>query len=34
MTKKKKIIILSIMVGLLVITGYINVMLNNSLSSN
>ena len=33
MTKKKKIIILSVMIGLLVITGYINVALNNSLSS-
>ena len=33
MTKKKKIIILSVMIGLLVLTGYINVALNNSLSS-
>ena len=33
MTKKKKIIILSVMIGLLVITGYINVALNNSLST-
>lgn len=33
MSKKKKIIILSVMIGLLVITGYINVALNNSLSS-
>ena len=33
MTKKKKIIVLSVMIGLLVLTGYINVMLNNSLSS-
>lgn len=34
MTKKKKIIILSIMIGLLILTGYINVTLNNSLSNN
>lgn len=34
MTKKKKIIILSVMIGLLVLTGYINVALNNSLSSS
>ena len=33
MTKKKKIIILSVMIGLLIITGYINVTLNNSLSN-
>jgi len=33
MTKKKKIIVLSVMIGLLVLTGYINVALNNSLSS-
>ncbi|MBQ7880859.1 MAG: SpoIIIAH-like family protein [Clostridia bacterium] len=33
MTKKKKIIVLSIMIGLLILTGYINVALNNSLSS-
>ena len=33
MTKKKKIIVLSVMIGLLIITGYINVALNNSLSS-
>ena len=32
MTKKKKIIVLSVMIGLLVLTGYINVALNNSLS--
>ena len=32
MTKKKKIIILSVMIGLLILTGYINVALNNSLS--
>ena len=34
MTKKKKIIVLSVMIGLLVLTGYINVALNNSLSDN
>ncbi len=33
MTKKKKIIVLSVMIGLLIVTGYINVALNNSLSS-
>ena len=33
MTKKKKIIVLSVMIGLLVLTGYINVALNKSLSS-
>ena len=33
MTKKKKIIVLSVMIGLLIITGYINVALNNSLSN-
>lgn len=33
MTKKKKIIVLSVMIGLLVLTGYINVALNNSLTS-
>ena len=33
MSKKKKIIVLSVMIGLLVITGYINVALNNSLST-
>lgn len=33
MSKKKKIIILSVMIGLLAITGYINVALNNSLSA-
>ena len=33
MTKKKKIIVLSVMIGLLILTGYINVALNNSLSS-
>jgi stage III sporulation protein AH len=34
MSKKKKIIILSAMVALLLITGYVNVALNSSLSSN
>ena len=33
MSKKKKIIVLSVMIGLLVLTGYINVALNNSLST-
>jgi len=33
MTKKKKIIVLSVMIGLLIVTGYINVALNNSISS-
>ncbi|MFQ6723808.1 MAG: SpoIIIAH-like family protein [Clostridia bacterium] len=33
MSKKKKIIVLSIMIGLLILTGYINVVLNNSLSN-
>ena len=33
MTKKMKIIVLSVMIGLLIITGYINVALNNSLSN-
>ena len=33
MSRKKKIVILSIMIGLLMITGYVNVALNNSLSS-
>ncbi|MBQ8522683.1 MAG: SpoIIIAH-like family protein [Clostridia bacterium] len=33
MTKKKKIIVLSVMIGLLILTGYINVALNNSLSN-
>ena len=32
MSKKKKIIVLSVMIGLLVLTGYLNVALNNSLS--
>ena len=34
MSKKKKIIILSIMVALLLVTGYVNVALNSSLSNN
>jgi len=33
-SKKKKIIILSIMIALLLVTGYVNVALNSSLSSN
>ena len=33
-SKKKKILILSIMVALLLVTGYVNVALNSSLSSN
>ena len=33
MSRKKKIIILSVMIGLLMITGYVNVALNNSLST-
>ena len=33
-SKKKKIIILSVMVALLLVTGYVNVALNSSLSSN
>lgn len=33
MSKKKKIIILSVMVALLVVTGIVNVVLNNNLSS-
>lgn len=33
MSKKKKIIILSVMVALLLVTGYVNVALNSSLSS-
>ena len=32
MSKRKKIIVLSVMIGLLILTGYINVALNNSLS--
>lgn len=34
LSKKKKIIILSVMVALLLVTGYVNVALNSSLSSN
>ena len=34
LSKKKKIIILSAMVALLLVTGYVNVALNSSLSSN
>lgn len=34
MSKKKKIIILSVMIALLLVTGYVNVALNSSLSSN
>ncbi len=34
LSKKKKIIILSVMITLLLITGYVNVALNSSLSSN
>ena len=34
LSKKKKIIILSAMVALLLITGYVNVALNSSISSN
>lgn len=33
LTKKKKIIILSVMIALLLVTGYVNVALNSSLSS-
>ena len=33
-SKKKKIIILSVMVALLLVTGYVNVALNSSLSNN
>lgn len=33
LTKKKKIIILSVMVALLLVTGYVNVALNSSLTS-
>ena len=33
MSNKKKIIVLSFIIGLLIITGYINVALNNSLST-
>ena len=34
LSKKKKIIILSVMVALLLVTGYVNVALNSSLSNN
>ena len=34
MTKKKKIIVLSVMIGLLIVTGYINVALNNSITTS
>ena len=34
LTKKKKIIILSAMVALLLVTGFVNVALNSSLSSS
>ena len=34
LSKKKKIIILSVMVALLLVTGYVNVALNSSLSSS
>lgn len=34
LSKKKKIVILSVMVGLLLLTGYLNVALNSSLTSN
>lgn len=34
MSKKKKIIILSVMIALLLITGYVNVALNSSISAN
>ena len=34
LTKKKKVIILSVMVALLLVTGYVNVALNSSLSSS
>lgn len=33
MSKKKKIIVLSVMIALLLVTGYVNVALNSSLSS-
>lgn len=33
MSRKKKVIILSVMVALLLVIGYVNVMLNNSLSN-
>lgn len=34
MSKKKKIIVLSVMIALLVVTGIVNVVLNNNLGSN
>ena len=34
MSKKKKIIVLSVMVALLVVTGIVNVVLNNNLGAN
>lgn len=34
LTKKKKIIILSVMISLLLVTGYVNVALNSSMSSS
>ncbi len=34
MSKKKKIIILSVMIALLLVTGFVNVALNSSLNSN
>ena len=34
LTKKKKVIILSVMIALLLVTGYVNVALNSSLSSS
>ena len=34
MSKKKKIIVLSVMIALLVVTGVVNVVLNNNLGSN
>ena len=34
MSKKKKIVILSVMIALLLVTGYVNVALNSSLSSS
>ena len=33
MSKRKRIIILSVMIALLLVTGYVNVALNSSLSS-
>lgn len=34
LTKKKKVIILSVMIALLLVTGYVNVALNSSISSS